>query len=183
MLTRPRTTTHLVIGLLMLVVMSSAAAAQEPKSAALAKDLTQALDAAKLTAIAAKDPSDPDSFVAAMYFSGSQLLVVAAKYIPAVLLNEKLGKKDYQEVYIDLNSASVANTRTFIEDLGADGLTPDHEDGKGFDSVERAGKRTSFDDHWRKEQKLPEEQYARLFADADALYARLLQALIAQAKR
>jgi hypothetical protein len=183
MLTRPRSTTHLVIGLLMLVVMSSAAAAQEPKSAALAKDLTQALDAAKLTAIAAKDPSEPESFVAAMYFSGSQLLVVAAKYVPAVLLNEKLGKKDYQEIYIDLNSASVASTRIFIEDLGADGLKTDHEEGKGFDSVERAGKRSLFDDHWRKEQKLPEEQYARLFADADALYARLLQALIAQAKK
>jgi uncharacterized cupredoxin-like copper-binding protein len=183
MLARPRSTTHLVIALLMLVVMSSAAAAQEPKSAALAKDLTQALDAAKLTAIAAKDPADPDSFVAAMYFSGSQLLVVAAKYVPAVLLNEKLGKKDYQEIYIDLNSASVASTRVFVEDLGADGLKSDHEDGKGFDSVERAGKRSSFDDHWRKEQKLSEEQYAKLFADADALYARLLQALIAQAKR
>ena len=183
MLTRPRSTTHLVIGLLMLVVMSSAATAQEPRSVALAKDLTQALDAAKLTAIAAKDPSDPESFVAAMYFSGSQLLVVAAKYVPAVLLNEKLGKKDYQEIYIDLNSASVASTRTFIEDLGADGLTPNHEEGKGFDSVERAGKRSAFDDHWRKEQKLSDEQYAKLFADADALYARLLQALIAQAKR
>jgi hypothetical protein len=167
----------------MLVVMSSAAAAQEPKSAALAKELTLALDAGKLTAIAAKDPSDPETFIAAMYFSGSQLLVVAAKYTPAVLLNEKLGKKDYQEVYIDLNSASVVSTRTFIEDAGADGLKADHEEGKGFDSVDRAGKRTSFDEHWRKEQKLTEEQFAKTFADADALYARLLQALIAQSKR
>jgi hypothetical protein len=183
MLTRPRSTTHLVIGLLMLVVMSRAAAAQEPRSAALARDLKQALDAAKLTAIAAKDPSGPESFVAAMYFSGSQLLVVAAKYVPAVLLNEKLGKKDYQEIYIDLNSASVASTRTFIEDQGADGLKSDHEEGKGFDSVERAGKRDLFDDHWRKEQKLSDEQYAKLFADADALYARLLQALLVEAKK
>jgi len=183
MLTRPRTTTHLVIGLLLLVVMSSAAAAQEPRSAALAKDLAQMMDAAKLTAIAAKDPSDPESFVAAMYFSGSQLLVVAAKYVPAVLLNDKIGRKEYQEIYIDLNSASVASTRIFVEDLGADGLKADHEEGKGFDSVERGGKRQSFDDHWRKEQKLSDEQFAKLFADADALYARLLQALIAQAKK
>jgi hypothetical protein len=109
--------------------------------------------------------------------------VVAAKYVPAVLLNEKLGKKDYQEIYIDLNSASVASTRIFVEDLGADGLKTDHEEGKGFDSVERAGKRSLFDDHWRKEQKLSDEQFAKLFADADALYARLLQALIAQAKK
>jgi hypothetical protein len=49
--------------------------------------------------------------------------------------------------------------------------------------VERAGKRDLFDDHWRKEQKLSDEQYAKLFADADALYARLLQALLVEAKK
>jgi len=183
MLTRPRGTTHLLIGLLMLVVMSTAAAAQEPRSVALAKELTTLLDGAKLTAIAAKDSSDPDAFVAAMYFSGSQLLVVSARYTPAVLLNEKLAKKDYQEVYIDLNSASVASTRVFVEDLGADGLKADHEEGTAFDSIDRGGKRSIFDANWKKDQKLTDEQYAKLFADGDALYSRLLQALINQAKR
>jgi hypothetical protein len=183
MLTRPRGTAHLVIGLLILVVMSTAAAAQESKSTALAKELTTLLDGAKLTAIAAKDTSDPDAFVAAMYFSGSQLLVVAAKYSPAVLLNDKLAKKDYQEIYIDLNSASVAASRIFIEDLGADGLKLDHQEGAAFDSVDRGGKRTVFDTDWKKEQKLTDEQYAKLFADADALYSRVLQALINQAKK
>jgi hypothetical protein len=183
MLTRLRGTTRLLIGLLMLVVMSTAAAAQDSPSTALAKELTVLLDAAKLTAIAAKDSSDPEAFVAAMYFSGSQLLVVSAKYTPAVLLNEKLAKKDYQEVYIDLNSASVVSTRIFIEDLGADGLKAEHQEGAAFDSIDRGGKRTIFDSDWRKEQKMPEEQFAKLFADADALYSRLLQALINQAKR
>ncbi|MCU0249367.1 MAG: hypothetical protein MUE61_04110 [Vicinamibacterales bacterium] len=183
MLTCPRGTTHLVIGLMMLVAMSTAAAAQEPKSAALAKDLTALLDGAKLTAIAAKDTTDPDAFVAAMYFPGSQLLIVSAKYSPAVLLNEKLAKKDYQEIYIDLNSASVASSRVFVEDLGADGLKAEHPEGSGFDSVDRAGKRTIFDANWKKDQKLTDEQYAKLFADADALYSRLLQALINQAKK
>jgi len=183
MLTRPRGTTHLVIGLLMLLVMSTAAAAQEAKSAALAKELTTLLDGAKLTAIAAKDPSDPDAFVAAMYFSGSQLLIVAAKYTPAVLLNEKVAKKDYQEIYIDLNSASVASTRVFLEDLGADGLKADHDEGAGFDSLDRGGKRTIFDADWKKDQKLTDDQYAKLFTDADAIYSRLLQALISQAKK
>ncbi len=183
MLTRPRGTTHLIIGLLVLVLMSTAAAAQESKSAALAKELTTLLDGAKLTAIAARDSSDPEAFVAAMYFSGSQLLVVSAKYTPAVLLNQKLDKKDFQEVYIDLNSASVASTRVFIEDLGADGLKADHEDGAAFDSIDRGGKRTVFDDAWRKEQKLSEEEYAKRFAESDAFYSRLLQALINQAKK
>ena len=183
MFTRPRGTAHLVIGLLVLVVMSTAAAAQEAKSAALAKELTTLLDGAKLTAIAAKDPSDPDAFVAAMYFSGSQLLIVAAKYTPAVLLNEKVAKKDYQEIYIDLNSASVASTRVFLEDLGADGLKADHDEGAGFDSLDRGGKRTIFDADWKKDQKLTDDQYAKLFTDADAIYSRLLQALISQAKK
>jgi hypothetical protein len=100
-----------------------------------------------------------------------------------VLLNEKLAKKDYQEVYIDLNSASVASSRVFVEDLGADGLKAEHPEGSGFDSVDRAGKRTIFDANWKKDQKLSDEQYAKLFADADALYSRLLQALINQAKK
>ncbi|MCX6550496.1 MAG: hypothetical protein NTY02_05730 [Acidobacteria bacterium] len=183
MLTRPRSLAHLVGSLLMLVVMSTAAAAQEPKSAALAKELTQLLDAAKLTAIAAKDPSDPDAFVSAMYFSGSQLLVVGAKYAPAVLLTDKIVRKEYQEIYIDLNSASVAGTKVFVEDIGADGLKADHAEGSGPDSLERGGKRTVFDEHWRKDQKLTDEQYAKAVTDADAVYVRLLNALIAQAKK
>jgi hypothetical protein len=40
-----------------------------------------------------------------------------------------------------------------------------------------------FDNDWRKEQKLSDEQFAKLFADADAFYSRLLQALINQAKK
>ena len=183
MLTRPRGTTHLVIGLLLAVVMASTAAAQEPKSAALAKELAQLLDGAKLTAIAAKDVSEADTFVAAMYFSGSQLLVVKARYEPSVLLMAKLANKDYQEIYIDLNSASVAKTRVFLEDLGADGMKATHPDNVGFDSMEQDGKRTLFDDDWRKTQKISDEDYAKLFAAADALYSRVLQSLINQAKK
>jgi len=183
MLTRPRSTTHVVLGALVLLVMATSAAAQEPKTAALAKELTQILDAGKLTAIAAKDPAAADTYVAAMYFSGSQLLVVRAKYEPSVLMDLKLEKKDYQEAYIDLNSASVAETRVFLEDLGADGLKAEHPDNTGFDSIEQAGKRTLFDDDWRKSQKISEEDYAKRFAEAEALYARLLGALVAQAKR
>jgi hypothetical protein len=181
--TRPRRTTHLVIGLLMLVVMSTAASAQESRSVALAKELTTILDAQKLTAIAAKDPTEADTFVAAMYFSGAQLLVVKARYEPSILLVPKLSKREFQEIYIDLNSASVASTRVFIEDLGADGLKADHPDGTAFDSAERGGKRSLFDDKWRKDQKLSDEEYAKLFSEADALYSRLLQALIDQARK
>ena len=46
--------------------LSAPALAQESKSAPLAKQLAAALDAAKLDCIAAKDPSAPDVFVAAL---------------------------------------------------------------------------------------------------------------------
>ena len=66
------------------VLLAGAAArgAAQPaaKSVAAAKALAAALDAAKLDAIAAADPAIPDTFVAALYMQGAQILVVSAKY-------------------------------------------------------------------------------------------------------
>jgi hypothetical protein len=183
MILSPRRMSPLSIGLLAVVALSSAAAAQEPKSAALAKELTGLMDAAKMDAIAAKDGADPESYVAALYFPGSQLLVVGAKYAPAVLLKEKLDKKEYREIYIDLNSAAVPASKMMFEDLGADGLQANHADNAAFDSVELGGKRTHFDDDWRKAQKISEDVHAKAYADAEVIYERLLQALIGQAKK
>ena len=112
---------------LVVLTLAAAASAQESKSAPLAKELAAALDAAKLDSIAAKDPSAPDLFVAALYFPGTQLLVVSAKYSVPQLLNERLTKREYRDVYLDLNGASVPDTKVFIdgqpakaEDLKAD---------------------------------------------------------------
>jgi len=181
MTTSLRRISYLLIGIM--VVLSSAAYAQEAKSVALAKELTQLMDAKKMTAIAAKDGTEQEAYAAAMYFTGSQLLVVGAKYAPAVLFDGKLLRREYQDAYIDLNSASKAGTKVFFEDAGADGLRLDHEANKGFDSVEQGGKRTNFSDDWRKEQKLSDEAYQKLFQDADKLYCRLLTALIAEARK
>ena len=79
-----------MVGMLMSV---PAAWAQESKSAALARQLGAALDAAKLDSIAAADPTAPDVFNAALYFAGAQLLVVSAKYSAPLYLLERLGKK------------------------------------------------------------------------------------------
>jgi hypothetical protein len=180
---RPSCFTHAALGVLILVLMTGGAMAQNtpPQSAALAKQLAAAMDAGKLMTVAAKDSGE--SFVAAMYFSGSQLLVVSAAYEPSVLLLDKLMKKDYQEVYIDLNSAAKAGTRVFIEDLGADGLEFKRDEGRGADSIEQKGKPTRFDDQWRRDQKMSDETFAKLYADADKEYARLLQLLINEAKK
>src|SRR5256885_4625419 len=158
--------------------LSATALAQEPKSAALAKQLAAALDAAKLDSIAAKDPSAPDVFIGALYFPGVQLLVVSAKYTVPALLSEKLGNKQYRDVYIDLNSASVPDSKVFIEDLGADGLKAERNENQPYDTFEAAGKRTIFDGDFKK-QKLTKEEYQKAYGNADDRYSHLLQALLA----
>ena len=163
--------------------VSAVAAAQESKSAALAKELSTALDAAKLDSIAAKDPASPDQFYGALYFPGAQLLVVSAKYAAPLAMIEQITKKNYRDVYLDLSSASVAGSKAFVEDLGGDGLIAKPGDNQAPDGYEPAGgKRTAFDGDWKKQQ-LSEEDYLKTFTAADAAYSEMLKALIAQAKK
>jgi hypothetical protein len=155
-------------------------AAQTSSSAAAAKQLAQALDAAKLEAIAAADPADPQSFVAALYFQGSQILVVSAKYAAPPLLVAKIKEQNYRDVYIDLSSASVAGSKVFVIDSGVDGLVAKPGDG-GADSYENGAKEVQFDGDWKK-AKLSEDDYMKAYAEADARYVKMLSLLTAQAK-
>lgn len=104
------------------LTVSATALAQESKSVVLAKALSAVLDAAKLDSIAANDPAKPDVFFGALYFPGTQLLVVSAQYAAPAHMSETIGKKEYREAYLDLNSASLPASKMFIEDLGANGL-------------------------------------------------------------
>jgi hypothetical protein len=172
----------LIAGLLALLLVPVPSAAQESKSIAAAAELTSLLDAAKLDAIAAKDERNPGRYVAALYFPGAQLLVVRAEYSVPVLLDEKLAARDYRDVYIDLNSASVPETKVFVEDLAADGLRPRREENRPFDIYETATTRVVFDGDWRK-QKLTEQEYLKMFEEADAVYTEMLKTLTARLKR
>ena len=165
-----------------LPLLSSTAFAQESKSAPLAKQLAAALDAAKLDCVAAKDPSAPDVFVAALYFPGVQLLVVSGKYSVPQLLNERLAKKEYRDTYLDLNGASVPASKIFLEDPGADGIKAKRDENQAFDSYEADGKRIMFNSDW-KAQKMSEQDYMKMFAGADERYTQILTALIAQLKK
>ena len=168
-----------MVGMLMSV---PAAWAQESKSAALAKQLSAALDTAKLDSIAAADPTAPDVFNAALYFGGAQLLVVSAKYSAPLFLLERLGKKEYRDVYLDLNGAAVANTKTFIQDNAADGLKAKNAGNQAADVFEVAGKQMVFDGDLKK-QKMSDQDYQKAFADADEKYAQILTALLSQIKK
>jgi hypothetical protein len=105
--------------------------------------------------------------------------VVSARYAAPVLLNDKLAKKEYREIYIDLHSASIAETKVFIEDPGADGLKAKRTEGQPY---EGGGKRTAFDGDW-KGQKLSEEEYLKAFSAADEQYSRMLTALISALRK
>jgi len=163
------------------LIMPAAAAAQEPKSVALVKQLGQLLDDKKLDAIAAADPAAPDVFVAALYFPGTQLLVVSAKYAAPKLLTDKLATKDYRDVYVDLSSASVAGSKTFVMDTFADGLLPKPKGDSPADSVERPSGTMSFDGDPKK-AKMSEADYTKAFEECDAAYGKMLQLLIAKLK-
>lgn len=152
---------------------------QDSKSVAAARELGAALDEAKLDAIAAPDPDKPSAWVAALYFKDSQLLVVSAEYAAPSLFVEKAKAKNYRDIYIDLNSASVAGTKVFIMDQGANGLVAKSDD--GGDSWEEKNKTLVFDGDWKK-AKLSEDQYMKIFNDADERYSRMLSVLAAQLK-
>lgn len=171
------------VGLLIAGVSGGASAAEDSKSAAAAKELVLALDAAKLTAIATPDPANPGVFVAALYIPGTQLLVVSAKYSAPPLLVDRINAKDYQAVYVDLQSASIHGSKVFVMDQAADGLMPKLSgDSSAADSFDEGDKSVSFDGDWKK-AKITEADYNKAFADADDRYAKLLSMLVAQAKK
>jgi hypothetical protein len=163
--------------------LSLAAASQDKEtlSSAAVKELAKALQAANLDSIAAPDPNDPGTWVAALYFPGTQLLVVSAKYAAPTLLTEKMAAKNYRDIYIDLNSASVAGTKVFIIDQSCDGLAARPDGERVADSFEHGAKSYTFDGDWKK-AKLSEDDYMKAFSDADQKYARILSLLTAQVK-
>ncbi|HET9705901.1 MAG TPA: hypothetical protein VFP85_17800 [Vicinamibacterales bacterium] len=171
-----------LITAILLLVLGAPAWAQEPKSAALAKELNELLSSRKLDSIAARMPDSGEEFVGALAFPG-QLMVVWAKTTAPSLVNEKLIKKEYREVYIDLNSASIVETRHFVTDLGPDGLRARPEQKQGpADMHDMGTKSMRFDGSWR-EDKMSEADYMKAHSDAEAAYMKAVQALIDQLKK
>ena len=162
--------------------VSMPALAQESKSAPLAKQLTSALAGAKLDSVAAKDPVHQNTYIGALHIPGVQLLVVAAEYPAPALLDPRLEKGEYRDVYIELNSAGVAASKVFVEDLGANGIFAKPVDNNPMDMYEASGKRIMFDGEWGR-QKMSEQEYMKSFAGADERYAQMLMALITQLKK
>ncbi len=183
MMRRPHIPFILMVGFLIALLAPLSAGAQTSKSSALVKELASLLDKGKITAIAAKLPGANDQFAAALYFPGTQLLVVSARYTPPEILNERLAKKEYREVYIDLNTASNPASRVSFEDFGVDGLQTRRGGGLA-DTYTAAGstKQVSFDGEWGKQQ-LTEDAYLKAYTAADEEYTQVITALLAEAKK
>lgn len=177
-----RSASQLFGALLVAFATPASVLAQEPKSAAGARELAQLLGSMKLDAIAARLPNSTDEFVGAMVFPG-QLMVVWAKTVAPEHMNEKIVKKEYKEVYADLNSASIPASRHFVMDLGADGLkSKPATRGGAADTHDLDKKSMRFDGNW-KEDKMSEGDYMKAYTDADAAYAAATEALIAALKK
>ena len=168
-----------VVALVGCLLVPSTLFAQDSKSAALAGELTKLLDQMKLDAVAAKSGTT-DHYVAALYFQGSQLLVVGAKYSTPDRLNYLIGQKQYRDVYADLSSASEQSTKVFVMDLGANGLKFKRENNEPFDTVDSSGSSVAFNGE---RGKLSEDDYKKVFATSDEQYTSMLQALVAALKK
>jgi hypothetical protein len=162
-----------------LMLAPALASAQESKSSQLAAELRQLMDSQKLDSAAAK--LGTDQFIGALYFPGSQLLVVKARYSAYERMDENIAKKAYRDVYIDLNSASVPQTKVLISDGGADGLFARRRANQ-LDTAEIQDKGYSFDGDWRK-AKISEQEYMKAFQASEAEYVAILEALVAELKK
>ena len=103
--------------------------------------------------------------------------MVSARYEAPVYVVEKIGAQQYRDVYIDLNAASIANTKILVTDVGADGLAAD-----GTVDVYDDGTRVLRFDGNPGGQGLSQDAYDEAFAEADQEYARMLGALLEQAR-
>jgi hypothetical protein len=164
----------------LLLLTPPRALAQDSQSAARVDELVKMLDTLKLDSIAAR--SGDDQFVGALYFAGSQLLVVSARYSVPQRMAQQLAQKAYRDIYIDLNSASVPETKVFISDLGADGLRARREENQPFDTVDIGGKSYSFDGDWDR-AKISEAEYLKTFQTTEQEYLRMIEVLIAELKK
>lgn len=163
-----------------LVLAPAVATAQDSKSATSVTELVKMLDSMKLDSFAVKGGS-PNEYVGVLYFPGSQLLVVTAKFDTPWRADSLLDQKNYRDVYIELNSASLPQSKTFVSDLGANGLRF-KKDGSAYDTVDVGGKTYNFDGDWKK-AKISEEDYTKAYATTDEQYSQMIQALLGGLKK
>ena len=145
----------------------------ESGSASLAAELSRIMTEQELGAAANKDTLDDDRFVAALAFPG-QLLIVSARYSAPLIIQKKITDGQFRDVYLDLNTASIAGTKIQITDAGANGL---HAADEMVDVIDKGAGMLRLDDN-PGGQDLSRTEYEDAVADAQARYSRMLRALL-----
>jgi hypothetical protein len=146
-------------------------------SAELAGDLVKLMEQRNLDTVAAAHPTEPGRFIAAMHIKGVQLLVITGRYSAPALMKENLLKRDYRQVYLDLNSAADKEGRLFITDSQANGLQVVPAKNAPFDiSWRDMTSQILYNRDW-KAQKLNEADYRKRFAEDETEYAAMLDIL------
>lgn len=143
-------------------------------SADAVKQLSDAMAQKKLTAIAARHPSEPDRYVAAMLFPGVQLLVISARSSAPAYVDAKIAAGAYSDVYAALQQG-IDESKLFIQDMGADGLRGTR--GGTADIVYRKGREQTVLNGDHRAAKMSEDDYRKLAADTERQYAELLRLL------
>ena len=164
----------------LLILSATAASAQRQTgtSSAAVKELSAILASHNQNAIAARDP-ETGAFVAALFYPGTQLLVVSGKPPAAAAVEAQLASRNFQDVYAALQDGAAQAGRLFVQDIGADGLT---DGGDAVDVVYEQGKQMLFDGNPRS-HKLSEKAYRDAFTAADTRYARMVTLLLNEARR
>jgi hypothetical protein len=170
----------LVLGLFA-ACLPPALAAQTSKSAAVAKELVQVMDSKKLDSIAAKIATPEGTYAAALYFPNVQLLVISGHYPAPQLMEPRLAGKQYRDTYMELSGTVSPDSKIFVQDMGEPGLSARRQDSL-FDTWNQAGKTVTFDGDPDK-QKMSDADYQKAFTAADEEYAKILSALLAEAKK
>ena len=170
---------------LMAVVLAAGvsvpATAQQPPStsASLTAELVKMLDERKLDAAAGRLAAD--EFVGAMYFPGSQIVVLSAKTSVPDRMTYLLLQKSYRDLYVELNGSVDRQSRVFVSDLGANGLKFRREKNEAPDTVDSGGTTLTLDGEWRK-AKLSEAEYTKQYQAHDERYRRMIEAMLVALK-
>ena len=166
----------LLLAAWMIVAFQCEGAAQGFLSPEAVRGLVRALDDAGLETIAAGDPAEPGTFVAAMYIRGGQMLLVSSRHPSADAVAQRIAARQYRDVYLDLQGTPTPQHKFFVQDSGADGMSNALE-GSGVDVLYEDGVTQTLFNGKPKPQNLTAAQYAARLAAADARYARLLAVL------
>ena len=172
---------RVLVAVVLAMGVSVPAMAQQPPStsAGLTAELVKILNDRKLDAAAGR--LGTDEFVGAMYFPGSQIVVLSAKTTVPDRMTYLLLQKSYKDLYVELNGAVDRQSRVFVSDLGANGLKFRREKNEPPDTVESGGATMTLDGEWRK-AKLSEAEYTKQYQAHDERYRRMLEAMITALK-